>query len=334
MDWDSLKGSSVFICNLLEIKMGIIRGGDSEYEEYEPSFEEKLAEWQRTIQPLLEEDPSFLKLTGKYISNDDVKIICNYQEIEKVRVLDLADNQISDEALPVLFESENLAQLEELYLGINFLIGKGLSDIACSSQIKMKNLKKLVISDNRLADASVADFIRSKNFPNLESLDLGWNEVGNETAKSLGEAKYFSGLKTLILERSYIEVEGLKEMIQGDLMNQLNELNLSANKLKDEAVKVLSSSPNWKALKVLRLSQNMFGDEGAKALGESVSLAGLTHLYVGRNYFGNEGAQAIHESKTLTSLQTLVMKEGVAEDAGLVNYSRPELLRPDDPNSI
>jgi hypothetical protein len=29
-----------------------------------------------------------------------------------------------------------------------------------------------------------------------------------------------------------------------------------------------------------------------------------------------------------------VLKEGVEEDVGLVNYSRPELLRPDDPNSI
>ena len=314
--------------------MGIIRGGDSEYEEHEPSFEEKTAEWQKTLQPLLEEEPGTLKLSGRYISSDDVKIICNYPGIKTVRVLDLADNQVNDEALPVLFESENLVQLEELYLGINFLIGEGLTEIACSSQIKLENLKKLVISDNRLTDASVADFIRSKNFPNLESLDVGWNEVGNETAKALADATSFSGLKTLILERSYIELEGLKEMVQGDLMDQLQELNISANKFKDEAVQMIATTPKWKSLKILRLSQNMFGDPGAKALGESTSLSGLTHLYAGRNYFGNEGAQAIHESKTLINLKTLVLKEGVEEDVGLVNYSRPELLRPDDPNSI
>ena len=314
--------------------MGIIRGGDSEYEEHEPSFEEKTAEWQKTLQPLLEEEPGTLKLSGRYISSDDVKIICNYPGIKTVRVLDLADNQVNDEALPFLFESENLTQLEELYLGINFLIGEGLTEIACSSQIKLGNLKKLVISDNRLTDASVADFIRSKNFPNLESLDVGWNEVGNETAKALADATSFSGLKTLILERSYIELEGLKEMVQGDLMDQLQELNISANKFKDEAVQMIATTPKWKSLKILRLSQNMFGDPGAKALGESISLSGLTHLYAGRNYFGNEGAQAIHESKTLINLKTLVLKEGVEEDVGLVNYSRPELLRPDDPNSI
>ena len=49
---------------------------------------------------------------------------------------------------------------------------------------------------------------------------------------------------------------------------------------------------------------------------------------------GNLIIKAIHESKTLTNLKTLVLKEGVEEDVGLVNYSRPELLRPDDPNSI
>lgn len=314
--------------------MGIVRGGDSEYEEHKPSFEEKTAKWQTTLQPMLEENPDSLKLSGKYIANDDVKIICDYEGIKTVRVLDLADNQISDEALPALFASENLAQLEELYLGINFLTGPGLTEIAQSSEIKLKKLKTLVISDNRLTDASVADFMRSKNFPTLESLDVGWNEAGNETAKALGEITSFSGLKTLILERGYIEIEGLKEMLQGNLMDQLQELNLSANKLKDEAIELIASAPKWKALKILRLSQNMFGDKGAKALGESASLAGLTHLYAGRNYFGNEGAQAIHESKTLTNLKTLVLKEGVEEDVGLVNYSRPELLRPDDPNSI
>ena len=44
--------------------MGIERGGNSEYEEYEPSFKEKTAKWEETLQPLLAEDPSFLKLSG------------------------------------------------------------------------------------------------------------------------------------------------------------------------------------------------------------------------------------------------------------------------------
>jgi Leucine-rich repeat (LRR) protein len=314
--------------------MGIIRGGDAEYEENEASFEEKTAKWEETLRPLLESDLEYLKLTGKYITNEDVKIICNFSGINTVKTLDLADNQINDEALLFIFESENLAQLEELFLGINFLIGQGLEAIGSSTEIQLKNLKRLVLSDNRLTDATVAEFFKSSNFTSLESLDLGWNEVGNETAKVLGETKTFPNLKKLEMERSYIEIEALKEMVQGSLAGQLQELDISANKLKDDGVKIVASATNWKSLKVLKLSQNMFGDEGAKALGESTSLSGLTHLYIGRNYFGAEGAQMIYESKNLTELKTLVLKEGVETNPGLVNYSRPELLRPDDPNSI
>jgi Ran GTPase-activating protein (RanGAP) involved in mRNA processing and transport len=314
--------------------MGIERGGNAEYEEHSSTIEEKIAKWTELLEPLLAEDSGSLKLSGKYIYNEDIQIICNYEGMKTVRVLDLTDNQISDEALPVLFESENLAELEELYLGINFLTGQGITDIAGSDQIRMKNLKILVVSDNRLADSSVADFMHSANFPNLESLDVGWSGVGNETAKALKETTSFPSLKKLEMERCYFDLESLKEMVQGSLMDQLQELNITANKLKDEGVMVIASAPKWKALKVLKLSQNMFNDEGAKALGESESLAGLTELYAGRNYFGNEGAQAIHESKVLTNLKTLVLKEGVEQDPGLVNYSRPELLRPDDPNSI
>ena len=95
-----------------------------------------------------------------------------------------------------------------------------------------------------------------------------------------------------------------------------------------KAIIVLAQSPSLSQLKVLRLSYNQFGDEGAKALGESTTLIGLTHLYVGRNYFGEEGGKAIYETKTLKSLKTLMIQEGVETTPDLVNYSRPELLRP------
>ncbi len=62
--------------------MGIIRGGDSEYEEHKPSFEEKTDKWQNTLKPMLEEEPDSLKLSGKYIANDDVKIICDYEGLK------------------------------------------------------------------------------------------------------------------------------------------------------------------------------------------------------------------------------------------------------------
>ena len=314
--------------------MGIERGGDAEYEEFEPSYEEKAEKLEATLKPLLEESPDSLKLSGKYIATDEVKIIGNYSLMKSVRSLDLSDNQINDEALLNLFESDILCGLEELYLQINFLTGKGLSELAQSEKIKLKNLKVLVLSDNRLSDSSIAEMLLSNHFQNLESLDIGWNEAGNETAKSLSTTTTFPKLKKLEMERSYVDEEGFSEFIKGELADQLEELDISANKIKDESIKILAQAPKWKSLKTLRISQNRFGNEGAKALGESVSMSGLIKLYAGRNYFDAEGAQAIYESKTLKNLKTLVIKEEVDDGSGLVNYSRPELLRPDDPNAI
>ena len=314
--------------------MGIIRGGDAEYEELEPSYKEKAEKLETTIKQLLEEKPDSLKLSGKYIATDEVNIIGNYSPMKSVRSLDLSDNQINDEALKNLFESDILDGLEELYLQINFLTGKGLSEVAKSENVKLKNLKVLVLSDNRLDDSSIADFLFSPHFQNLESLDIGWNEAGNETAKALGATTTFPKLKKLEMERSYIEEEGFGELIKGEIADQLEVLDLSANKINDASLKILAEAEKWKSLKTLRISQNRFGNEGAKVLGESVSMSGLTQLYVGRNYFDAEGAQAIYESKTLKNLKTLIMKEEIDEESGLVNYSRPELLRPDDPNAI
>ena len=129
--------------------MGIVRGGDAEYEEFEPSYEEKAEKLEAIIKPLLEENPGSLKLSGKYIATDEINIIGNYSPIKALRSLDLSDNQINDEALKSLFESDNLSGLEELYLQINFLTGNGLSEVAKSENVKLKNIKVLVLSDNR-----------------------------------------------------------------------------------------------------------------------------------------------------------------------------------------
>ena len=314
--------------------MGIIRGGDAEYDEFEPSYEEKAEKLEKTLELMLEQDSKSIKLSGKYIATDEIKIIGSFLPMKSIRSLDLSDNQINDEALQNLFESEILSGLEELYLQINFLTGKGLSELAQSEKIKLKNLKALVISDNRLSDSSIAELLLCSHFKKLVALDVGWNEAGSEAAKALGKTTTLPNLKKLEMERSYIDEDGIREFVLGELADQLEELDLSANKLNDEMMKTLVQAPKWKSLKVFRASQNRFGNEGAKALGESVSMSGLTHLYVGRNYFDAEGAQSIYESKTLKQLKTLVIKEEVDDGSGLVNYSRPELLRPDDPNAI
>ena len=129
--------------------MGIIRGGDAEYDEFAPSYEEKAKKLEETLKLMLDQNSKSIKLSGKYIATDEIKIIGNFLPMKSIRSLDLSDNQINDEALQHLFESEILSGLEELYLQINFLTGKGLSELAQSEKIKLKNLRDFVLSDNR-----------------------------------------------------------------------------------------------------------------------------------------------------------------------------------------
>ncbi|MEC9019322.1 MAG: hypothetical protein VYE03_04110, partial [Nitrospinota bacterium] len=249
--------------------MGIIRGGDAEYDEFEPSYEEKAKKLEKTLELMLEQDSKSIKLSGKYIATDEIKIIGNFLPMKSIRSLDLSDNQINDEALQHLFESEILSGLEELYLQINFLTGKGLSELAQSGKVKLKNLRVLVLSDNRLSDSSIADLLLCSHFEKLVALDVGWNEAGSETAKALGKTTTFPNLKKLEMERSYVDESGIREFVLGEVADQLEELDLSANKLNDEMIKTLVEAPKWKSLKVFRVSQNRFGNAGAKALGGS-----------------------------------------------------------------
>lgn len=309
--------------------MGIVRDGNTEYDDGKPDFEGKKVKLEETIRAALQKDPATLKLSGQYLAADEVAIISQSEQMKSVKSLDLSDNQVSDKDLKILFEAPCLAGLEELYLGINYIADPGVIELSQSTSLAMANLKVLILSDNKLTDASLCELVRSPNFNSLEVLDVGWNEAGNPTAQALGDTKTLVNLKKLDLERGYIDAEGINALIGGKVIEHLEELNLSANKLDDEAVKTLASTPKLSALRVLHLSQNLFGDPGAKALGESKTLSNLTRLYAGRNYFGPEGGKALHETQTLTNLKTLVLQEGVETTPGLVNYSRPELLRPD-----
>jgi len=311
--------------------MGIIRGGDAEYDDSRPTLEELTSRIEEAITSSLEVNSTVLKLSGKYYSADEITLLARSSQVREVLVLDLEDNQIGDEALKILSESSQLLKLYVLKLGVNFITDEGIKEWANSSNVTLKNIKSLSLSDNKLTDDSLVDFVKSSNFPQLESLDIGWMEAGNKTAMAMGISDTLPCLKKLDLERSYVDAEGIRSLIGGKIAENLEELNLAANKFGDEGVSIIAGTSNLRNLKVLNLSQNMIGDEGAKAIGISTQLSGLTHLYMGRNAFGPEGARAIHETKILTQLKTLVLQEGVETTPDLGNYSRPELLRPEDP---
>ena len=98
--------------------MGIIRGGDAEYDDSRPTLEELAPKVEETITTSLEDESTILRLPSKYYSTDEITLLACSSQVNQVRVLDLGDNQIGDEALKILSESNQLLKLEVLKLGV------------------------------------------------------------------------------------------------------------------------------------------------------------------------------------------------------------------------
>ena len=203
--------------------MGIIRGGDAEYDDSRPTLEELTSRIEEAITSSLEVNSTVLKLSGKYYSADEITLLARSSQVREVLVLDLEDNQIGDEALKILSESSQLLKLEVLKLGVNFITDEGIKEWANSSNVTLKNIKSLSLSDNKLTDDSLVDFVKSSNFPQLESLDIGWMEAGNKTAIAIGMSETLPCLKKLDLERSYVDAEGIRSLIGGKIAENLEE---------------------------------------------------------------------------------------------------------------
>ena len=159
--------------------MGIIRGGDAEYEN--TPLEEIAPRIEETIRQAVHD--TTLNLSGKFFSAAETAILARFEPVKTIKSLDLSDNRIGDPELKMLCESPFLQNLEELHLGVNFISDGGVAELTKSC---LKNLRVLSFNDNRLTDTAIAGLVKSPNLGNIETLILGWNQIGNETAKALG----------------------------------------------------------------------------------------------------------------------------------------------------
>ena len=66
--------------------MGIIRGGDAEYDEFAPSYKEKAEKLEETLKLMLGQNSKSIKLSGKYIATDEIKIIGNFLPMKSITV--------------------------------------------------------------------------------------------------------------------------------------------------------------------------------------------------------------------------------------------------------
>jgi Ran GTPase-activating protein (RanGAP) involved in mRNA processing and transport len=309
--------------------MAIIRGGDAEYESGKPSIDEKKEKFEKIISELVAEGQDHIDFSGRYIGLEEVTILAGLEIVKSFKHLTLSDNQVDNEALKILVESPNLKDIESLDLGINFLTDVGIKDWALLDGVRLEKLRILSLNDNRLGDDSVSSFLISSHATPIEILNLDYTQVGNGVCKAFAETSKLINLKEFHAERGYIDDEGIKQFLEWEGLENLSTLKLSSNKLTDEGVEGLSKSSRLKSIRILDLGYNQITDRGCEALADSKIIESLETLTVSRNPFTEEGAKKLKELKISGKLKNLILYEGVDNTPNLVNYSKPELLRPD-----
>ncbi len=309
--------------------MAIIRGGDAEYESNKPSLDEKKEKFKKIISELAANKQDHMEFAGRYIGLEEVTAIAGLEIVKDFKGLTLSDNQIDNESLKILLESPYLKNLERLDLGINFLTDSGIKDWAQLNEVRWEKLKTLFLNDNRLGDEAISAFLMSPHAASLEILNLDYTQVGNGVCNSFAETAQLTNLKEFHLDRGYVDDEGIKKLLEWEGLEELKVLKLTSNKLTDDGVEELSKSTRLRSIKNLDLGYNQITDKGCKALADSNMIESLDTLTVSRNPFTEEGAKGLKELKNSGRLKNLILYEGVDNTPDLVNYSKPELLRPD-----
>ena len=135
-----------------------------------------------------------LNQVGKaLIGNFGVMVLLDFPFVSELETLDLRNNDLNDEAVIALSQSEKLKSLVSLDLSKNNISDAGAQALAGSKNFE--RLKKLNLNFNRIGDEGARAIAESPRLANLESLKLGQNKIGTEGARALNESE---NLKNLI----------------------------------------------------------------------------------------------------------------------------------------
>ena len=275
-------------------------------------------------------DNNYIGVEGTYIIASQRKKIRRNDKDEftniNLRSLSLVRNNICTKGAE-LISIMYLELIEELNISENFINDLGFYFL-CKG--KLKNLKKLDASLNRISDKGLvyiteADFIEGLislnlagndftddgvkyitfcKMSNLGHLDLTLNYLKSKTGSHLSKS-FFNLLSSLSLERNKIKSHGLKNLVKAKFFINLVKLNLAYCKLGNEGCQILRDV-NVSSIEVLNLKENSINDDGVILLCQA-NFDNLKDLNLEDNDVGKEGVDAICNS-ILKKLDFLRMK--------------------------
>ena len=126
--------------------------------------------FEKYIRARLTLNPKVLNLAGQEITPIEAAYLSQYPGLEKVEKLDLRKNQLGDEGLEVLLNSEKIRNVQELDLRNNRITRQGM--IIISKTENLLNLQRLDLRVNKLGKRWEEKLKEQGQFPKLSQLRI------------------------------------------------------------------------------------------------------------------------------------------------------------------
>ncbi len=216
-----------------------------------------------------------------------------------IRELDLCNSYIGNGGVVTIARAKHLNRLEVLNLSFNDLTDQGLRTLADAGNLE--NLRTLFLNDNRqISTPGIRALADSAHFANLRSLDLSGNGLSESAIKVLINGELLKQLDAVALQGNNIGDSGVKALADSDLLRRMLArspiLDLSRNNIGPLGARALAESPLVEALETLILDNNSIADAGMRSLAQSPYLVRLQRLHVSENRIGDAGVLALARS--------------------------------------
>ena len=256
------------------------------------------------------------------LGNNDLKssailIFQALSEIKTLKILDLQDNNLTDDVAEILAEviTEN-ASLSGLNLAHNNFQSSAI--VILNALKGTSKLKALDLSYNNMT-GKIADDLSEviKCNTSLTQLCLAGNDLKSSTCVILQALKGHSGLKKLDLSENGLTnlvVENLADVIKSN--TSLEKLHLADNELKSSASVILKSLKATSTLNTLDLTNNTMKCDVAGDLADVIETnTFLENLHLANNDLKSSAAVVLEALKSNSNLKTLnLAKNNMIDD--------------------
>ncbi|EFC43269.1 leucine rich repeat family protein [Naegleria gruberi] len=240
-----------------------------------------------------------LQINNTLLTNEHVKAIA--QNLSELTCLEVHGSKIRQNDIKTISQSPAMRNLTELRVTSNNIGDEGLISLANSDNIT--ELRSLLCFGSIITTDAIATMCLSTNFANLTDISL--SEVSNDGVRCLTQSKHITKLEKLYLCKGSIDVNGCEMLSMCENLVNLKFLLIGSNPLGDEGVYALVNSPYITKLLDLDLFSVGLTDEGVKSIVQSNNLIHLEKLFLASNNITDIGAELLAVASNLKKLKGL-----------------------------